>query len=261
MRPAPPTVDCWTSVASPWAWLGSGRFLALATARQLPVRVLPVHLEQVFGASGGVPFRQRSAARQSYRQLELQRWSRHLGVPITLQPRCYPVDRAPASRLLIALRHSGTDPMGHGALTLLHAILRAIWVEDRDIADRDTLSAIAQAQGLDAEGLLQAAAQPDTAAQFEADTQAAIAAGVFGAPTWVLDGERFWGQDRLDFLQAALDDRAQHRGAAPCPALGSDEGRRPGRQRPGAQAPDPARQPPDGEGAAQRAGMEPGSGR
>lgn len=204
MATSPLTVECWTSVASPWAWLGSGRFRQIAEARQLQVTVLPVHLEQVFQATGGLPFGQRSLARQSYRQLELERWSRHLQVPITLQPRHYPVDREPASRLLIALRQSGHDPTGRQALALLHHILRAIWVEDRDIADLGTLAALAADQGLDAGALLDVAAQPETGLQFEADTRAAVAAGVFGAPTWIVRGERFWGQDRLAFLDEAL---------------------------------------------------------
>jgi 2-hydroxychromene-2-carboxylate isomerase len=207
MAASPLTVQCWTSVASPWAWLGSARFRQMAEARPLQVQVLPVHLERIFQATGGLPFTQRSPARQSYRQLELQRWSRHLQVPITLQPRYYPVDREPASRLLIALRASGLDPSGRQALALLHDILRAIWVEDRNIADRHTLAALAEGQGLDAQALLDAAEQPQTGQQFTADTLAAVAAGVFGAPTWIVDGERFWGQDRLTFLEAALDAR------------------------------------------------------
>lgn len=197
-------VQCWTSVASPWAWLGSGRFRQMVEERRLQVQVMPVHLERIFKATGGLPFSQRSQARQTYRQLELERWSRRLQVPITLEPRHYPVDREPASRLLIALRHSGEDPSGRRSLALLHDILRAIWVEDRDIADAGTLAELAQAQGLNARELLEAAALPETGAQFEADTQAAVAAGVFGAPTWIVDGERFWGQDRLDFLAEAL---------------------------------------------------------
>jgi 2-hydroxychromene-2-carboxylate isomerase len=204
-----PDVECWTSVASPWAWLGSARFLALAREHQLRVRVIPLHLEQVFSATGGLSFSQRSAARRSYRQLELQRWSRHLQVPVTLEPRHYPVDREPASRLLIALRDSGLDPLGHQTLGLLHDILQAIWVQDRDIADPRTLCALADARGLDGAGLLQAAGREETAARWHAGTREAIAAGVFGAPTWTVQGERFWGQDRLDFLAAALQRRAE----------------------------------------------------
>lgn len=200
-------VDCWTSVASPWAWLGSARFGELAQRFDLNVKVRPVHLGKVFDATGGQPFGRRSVARQTYRQLELQRWSVRLGVPIQLEPLFYPVNREPASRLILALRESGTDPDGHRALQLLHHILKAIWVEDRNIADWPTLGDLARHLGLDAEHLLAAAQAPSMAQMFADETRQAVAAGVFGAPTWILAGERFWGQDRLDFLAERLGSR------------------------------------------------------
>ena len=192
-------IQYWFSVASPWTWLGSARFAELARRAGAQVEVLPMELGTVFAATGGRPFNERPEARRSYRQLELARWSRRLGVPLNLVPRHYPVDRLPASQLLIAARQRGLD-----ALTLSHGVLRAIWQEDRDIADWVTLEHIAQAQGLDGAALVRRAREPVILEQLNADTQRAIAAGVFGAPTFVVDGERFWGQDRLDFLAERL---------------------------------------------------------
>lgn len=192
-------IQYWFSVASPWTWLGSERFAQLAHSAGARVEVLPIDLGAVFAASGGRPFHERPEARRSYRQLELARWSRRLGVPLTLTPRHYPVDRLPASQLLIAARQQGLD-----ALSLSHAVLRAIWHEDRDIADWATLQDIAEAQGLDGTELVRLARTPKIVEEFNADTQRAIAAGVFGAPTFVVEGERFWGQDRLDFLAERL---------------------------------------------------------
>ena len=193
------TVQYWFSTASPWAWLGSARFARLARRTQAEVRVEPVDLGAVFAATGGTPFPSRSPARQSYRQLELARWSRRLGVPIRLQPAHYPVDREPSSRLVIAAREQGRD-----ALALSHAVLRAIWCEDRDIADWGTLHDIAREAGFDGAALVESARDPRIHALYVQGTQAAIAAGVFGSPTFVVDGERFWGQDRLDFLEEHL---------------------------------------------------------
>lgn len=193
------TVQYWFSTASPWAWLGSARFAQLATRTQAVVQVLPIDLGAVFAATGGTPFASRSPARQSYRQLELARWSRRLGVPIRLDPAHYPVDREPSSRLVLAASEDGLD-----ALALSQVVLRAIWLEDRDIADWATLEDIARTAGLDGAALVEVARDPRTQARYVQNTQAAIAAGVFGSPTYVVDGERFWGQDRLDLLEERL---------------------------------------------------------
>lgn len=192
-------IEYWFSVASPWTWLGSTRLIELTRRTNSEVEVLPIDLGAVFAATGGRPFQERAPARQSYRQLELARWSRRLGVPLTLEPRFYPVDREPASRLLIAARMAGCDALG-----LSHGILRAIWSEDRDIADWTTLRAIADGCGLDGGALADAARDPGVLERFREDTRRAIETQVFGAPTWVVDGERFWGQDRLDFLAERL---------------------------------------------------------
>jgi 2-hydroxychromene-2-carboxylate isomerase len=186
---AAPAIQYWLSTASPWSWLGSGRFVQLARETGAIVEVLPVDLGAVFAATGGTPVPQRPAARRSYRELELTRWSRRLGVPLNVAPRHYPVDRAPSSRLLIAAAH---------------AVLRAIWVEERDIADWDTLAQLADTCGADGAALVRAAQEPQTHDAYVGNTLRAIDAEVFGAPTYVLDGERFWGQDRLELLAERL---------------------------------------------------------
>lgn len=196
---AVPAIDYWLSVASPWAYLGGERFARLAARHGAPVNVRPMELGDVFAATGGVPFSKRSAARQAYRQLELARWSRVLGVPLNLVPRYYPVDRAPASQFLLAARCAGYD-----VLTLSNAVLKAIWAEDRDIADWSSLQEIADAMGMPGVGLTRMARQPAMVELFAVETRAAVEAGVFGAPTYVVQGELFWGQDRLDFVDAAL---------------------------------------------------------
>ena len=199
-----PQIQYWFSTASPWAWLGSARFIELVKATGAEVTVLPVDLGAVFAATGGTPFPQRSAARQSYRQLELARWSHHLAIPVTLEPRHYPVDRGPSSRLLFAASNAGLD-----ALALSHAVLRAIWSQERNIADWDTLAQLASDCQLDGDALVHAARQADVERQYQDTTRQAIETQVFGSPTYVVDGERFWGQDRLDFLARRLQGPAK----------------------------------------------------
>lgn len=195
------SVDYYFSVASPWTYLGSERFIAMVRQHRVNVRVLPLDYTRVFAATGGLLYDMRAAPRRAYRQVELARWRDRLGIALQLEPRFYPVDRRPASYLLIAARELGQD----AALRLSHIILRTIWCDDGNIADWDTLVVLADQAGLDGRSLVDAAQDPAVARHYLRDTDSAIAAQVFGAPSYVVDGEIFWGQDRLDFLAQKLE--------------------------------------------------------
>ena len=193
-------VDYYFTPQSPWTYLGHDRFVALTRAAGAQVNVLPVDFGKVFPVSGGLPLAKRAPQRQAYRLVELQRFSTHLGLPLNLQPKFFPVSADAAARLIIAVdEHEGSD----AALTLAGALQRAVWAEQRDIADAGTLAATLAACGLPAQRLDDAQALA-VQARFDTDSQRAIDAGVFGAPSYVVDGEIFWGQDRLEFLQRRL---------------------------------------------------------
>ena len=191
-------IDYYFSPISPYSYLGHQRFAAIAAKHGATVTLIPIDLMQVFPATGGVPVPKRAPARQAYRLVELQRWSKHLGVPFTLHPKHWPTPDAAASRLVIAADRAGADAMG-----LAFALMRACWSEDRDIADPATLEAIVESCGLDP-ALLEAANASDVEDLRIAFTQQAIDRQVFGAPFYVVNGEMFWGQDRLDFVDEAL---------------------------------------------------------
>ncbi len=194
------TVDYFLAPHSPWAYLGHQRFAAIAKAADATINLLPVDLGRVFPATGGLPLAQRAPQRQAYRLVELARFSQHLGLPLTLKPRYFPVDSSDAARLLIAVAmHDGSD----AAMAVAGSMLRAVWVEERNLADEKELVAIIAAHGLPARRIEDAHSQT-AHERFDADSQAAIEAGVFGAPTYRIEGELFWGQDRLDFVQRRL---------------------------------------------------------
>jgi 2-hydroxychromene-2-carboxylate isomerase len=196
----PKIVDYYFTPVSPFAYLGHGRFVAIANRQHASVNVKPVDLGKVFGVSGGLPLKERAPQRQAYRLVELERWARYLGLPINKQPAFFPVSGDLASKWILAASNRGAAD----ALKLTGAILTAVWAEERNIADGGTLAAIALEQGLDADGLEAVAAAPDTTARYAALTQEAIERQVFGAPTFVYRDELFWGQDRLDFLDREL---------------------------------------------------------
>lgn len=199
MESTPVSIDYCFSVASPWAYLGSARFIDMVERYGVHVNVLPLDYTRVFASTGGLLYEQRAPQRRAYRQVELARWSAHLGIPLTLEPRFYPADRHPASYLLIAAR---VEP--RRALSLSHAILRTIWCDNGDIADWDTLQSLCDEVGLDGRELVASAQQPEVAARYERDTDAAISVGVFGAPSYLIEGEIFWGQDRLPFVERRI---------------------------------------------------------
>jgi carboxymethylenebutenolidase len=197
----PQTVDYYFAPQSPWAYLGHQRLRDVAKAAGASVRVLPVDLGgKVFPISGGLPLGQRAPQRQAYRLVELKRFSEHLNAPLNLHPRYFPVGGDDASRLIIAadLVHGG-----QASLDLAGAVLGAVWAQERNIADPAVLGQLLSEQGLSSQVQDRAQSQ-EVQERYEQYTRQAIDAGVFGAPSYVVEGEIFWGQDRLDFLQRRL---------------------------------------------------------
>jgi carboxymethylenebutenolidase len=194
------TIDYYFAPQSPWTYLGHARFAALAAQAGATVRVRPVDYGQIFPVSGGLPLAKRAPQRQAYRLVELRRFSEHLDLPLNLQPAFFPVASDPAAKLILAV--DAADGAA-AAMDLTGRVLRACWAEQRDIAADATLAALLAEAGLPA-ARLDGSRGATVAERYAALTQEAMAAGVFGAPSYVIDGEIFWGQDRLDFVERRL---------------------------------------------------------
>ena len=193
-------VDYYFTPNSPWSYLGHGRLTELATRHGVGIRVHPVDYGgTIFPATGGLPVGKRSPQRQAYRLVELERWRKLLGIVFVIEPSFWPANEVLAAGMVLAARESGD-----GAVRFAGSLLRAVWAEDRDIADRDTLLTIAGECDLDGESLIRAAETDEITELRAGESKQAIARGVFGAPTYIYDGELFWGQDRLDLLERAL---------------------------------------------------------
>ena len=194
------TVDYYLVPQSPWTYLGHERFAALLRETGTAVRVLPMDLGRIFPISGGLPLQKRAPQRQAYRLLELRRFSEALNVPIHPEPRFFPVAGDPAALLITAVAlHDGDD----AAMRITGAVLAAVWAQQRDIASPEVLAELLAENGLAGERLEQSLTQ-EVRARYDAQTQAAIDLNLFGAPSYVIDGELFWGQDRLDFVARRL---------------------------------------------------------
>ncbi|MFY0310391.1 2-hydroxychromene-2-carboxylate isomerase [Leisingera sp. D0M16] len=196
-------IDFYFSTLSPFSYLAGTRPWEIAARHGAEVTCKPLDILALFSRTGGTPPGERHPARQEYRLIELERQAAKLGLPINLKPAHWPTNAAPSSYAIIAAQNAGGGDMGQ----LVHSILRACWAEEKDIADDAVIRACLAGAGFDAaladSGLLAGA---ETYAQ---NLEDAVKAGVFGAPFWVTaDGARFWGQDRLEDLDAHLAEAA-----------------------------------------------------
>lgn len=205
-------VDQFYSLSSPWAYLAGPRLQDIVRRHHATLTLKPYDFQLVAPQTGGVPIRTRPHNRRDYHEVELDRWRRYLGMPMTLRPKHYPFENPKpnwnkhAGWMVIAAQVQGLD-----AMRLSHAILRALWAEEKDISDADVRRRLADAEGLDGAALVAAEQDDEVQTLYQRYTEEALAKGVFGAPTFVFEDELFWGQDRLDFLDRALD-RARARG-------------------------------------------------
>jgi len=190
------TVYYFHSLSSPWAYLGGPTFHALVKKHDLDVVIRPTTILQ---ENGGIPLRSRPDPRQRYHEVELDRWRQRLDMPLALRPKHYPTDPQYSARMVIA-----ADRLGWDALRLSHALLHALWSEEKDVKDARVRVAVADALGMDGAKLLALQDTPEIVDAWKASHQQAIDHGCFGTPTWDYQGVLYWGQDRLDFLDEAL---------------------------------------------------------
>ncbi|HYX62758.1 MAG TPA: 2-hydroxychromene-2-carboxylate isomerase [Burkholderiales bacterium] len=181
------TIDYYMTPGSPWTYLGHERFAAIATRHGAAIRLRPVDFGVVFPQSGGLPLPKRAPQRQAYRLMELRRWKEHLGLPLVIQPRYFPVNGNPAAALICAAPEEKR-------MALAGALLSALWRDDRNLADPALLEEIGARFGVSA----------GDETRYAAYTHEAVTRGIFGAPSYVYRDEIFWGQDRLEFLDRAL---------------------------------------------------------
>lgn len=193
-------VDYYFGLTSPWSYLGHERLRTIVASTGATVTPLEVSFrETIFGKTGGVPVHKRSPQRQAYRLQELARWREHLGIELNLHPKHWPNDETVPANMVVASRETGGDAMGFAG-----NVMRAVWVEERDIADATTIAEIATDSGLDAQGLMEEAQNPKWATLRMKQTDEAMERGLFGAPSYCVEDQVYWGQDRLDFVERHL---------------------------------------------------------
>lgn len=193
------TIQYFFSLHSPWTYLGNGYFHEIARKHGCAIDYKPMPLRSVFDETGGVPLAARHPVRQRYRLVDLQRWREQRHVPLVLQPRYFPFDASLADRVAIALLMSEKDPQA-----FIADVMAGVWAREEDMRAPTAVKGSADRAGFDGAALLEQAGQEPIRQRYEATLAEAVELGVFGAPSYVLDGEVFWGQDRLELLDSAL---------------------------------------------------------
>lgn len=193
-------IDFYFCLNSPWIYLGQKRLEGIANESNALIRYFPVDLrEMMLRLIGSDDPPERSELHRAYGKLEMRRWAARYDLPLSEKPEFYPVSQKRAACVVIAADRLGADPG-----PLVYALPKACWAEDRDLNDWKTLSAIAEECGLPGDVIINAAQDAAVIEEFEDNTNRALDRGVFGIPSYVLDGEIFWGQDRLEFLEHRL---------------------------------------------------------
>ena len=194
------TIEYFMSPGSPWSFLGHKRFIEIVNRFNFNVNMYPVNYGENFPLSGGVPVSKRPIQRQSIRLQELKRWGDFLKISLNPEPKFFPSKSLLPSLIIIASQLKKTNQ----AFDLANNIMSALWVENLNIDDEDTLINILKKMDLDADEILNYAKTKECEDAMKSGTRLAIEKGVFGAPTYIVNDQIYWGQDRLDFVERHL---------------------------------------------------------
>jgi len=192
-------IEYYGGLSSPWTYLGHQRLIEIAQSTNTQIHFKLVDLPKVFSQTGGLPLDKRPPARRAYRMQELIRWREETGVPLHLEPKYFPVPHTKAALTVIAAQSEGDSGLDLGL-----AYMQAVWVNDLNIDDTDTVVKIASDAGFEGKRLFEKGHSDDIIAIYDKYTDEAITKGVFGAPTYIIGDNVYWGQDRLGFVEKKL---------------------------------------------------------
>ena len=194
-----PHIDYYFATLSPYTYLAGSRFEDVVAKHGASVTYKPLDIMSLFSRTGGTAPKDRHINRVEYRVQELVRQAKKYDMPFNIKPAHWPTNAAPSSYAIIAAQNAGGGDLGK----LVQAILRSVWADEKDIAQDDVIKACLSEAGFDPalsdSGLLAGAET------YAANLEEAIDKGAFGAPFYIVDNDqRFWGQDKIDDLDALL---------------------------------------------------------
>jgi len=198
-------IDFYFACISPWSYLAVDELKRIADTHGRAIAFKPIDVGRSWGETGGGrPMGERPQVALDYRLIELPRWAQWRGTEINIEPKHFPVPYQLSSSVIIAARQTGAD-----VYPLTRALMRGCWVDELDISDADTVAKLADDLGLDSAALLTAAESQAVADEMSTNTDEALAAGAWSVPSFVVDGEVFFGQDRLEMIAWRLEGSRQ----------------------------------------------------
>ncbi|MCP4314471.1 MAG: 2-hydroxychromene-2-carboxylate isomerase [Hyphomicrobiales bacterium] len=191
-------IDYYFYGASPFTYLGHNALIDAAVRQSAEINYKPVNLFALWAVSGAVPPAKRPPVRQRYRLLELQRVAEFRGLQIHTKPKHFPVDTTLSDQTVIALVEAGKSPAKY-----MQKVFAGVWADELDLSDHDVVAGLLIECGFYAEATLERAQSDEIAAVRNRNSEEAVAADAIGVPAYVLNGEVFWGQDRINLLEHA----------------------------------------------------------
>ena len=185
------------SHGSPWTFLGHKKVNEISKKNNCELDIMPVNYGEIFPVSGGLPVHKRPLQRQKYRLQELKRWSEFLKIKLNPEPKHFPSRSLLPSKVIISVKILNFENVND----IAYAIMEGLWIKEMNIDDPKNLKKILTRFIKTADEVIDFSESKQVEKEMNEYTKEAIELAVFGAPTYILDDQIYWGQDRLEFLE------------------------------------------------------------
>ena len=185
------------SHGSPWTFLGHKKVNEISKNNNCELDIMPVNYGEIFPISGGLPVHKRPLQRQKYRLQELKRWSEFLKIKLNPEPKHFPSRSLLPSKVIISVKILNFENVND----IAYAIMEGLWIKELNIDDPKNLKKILTRFIKTADEVIDFSESKQVEKEMNKYTKEAIDLAVFGAPTYIIDDQIYWGQDRLDFLE------------------------------------------------------------
>lgn len=192
-------LDYYFATPSPWAYLATPRIIELEKKYNIEINWKPADLMEIFSIHGVANVKDRPQPVQLNRLTELGRWSKFLNMPLTIQPKYFPVDPTLSHKVIILAQKNNID-----VKNLIFSFQKAVWTDEKDISNENVILEICKTNKFESSSIITDANSEEIQNEYKNNTKDALSKNVWGSPTFVYNNELFWGQDRIEFLERAI---------------------------------------------------------